>query len=455
MAESMWTDISNTFVPFEPVPPDKLDTWFVTRPDSPLETLTRQLAPDRLPQQYILVGQPASGKSSELTKLAAELKQRYDALVVRFDMTDNTDVERANPVEVIFLMGAALFKVAAAELPGTRQPDRRLLEQLKRGLESLVHTYTENRTFEINLDKLLAGLIVFGGAALAGPVGVATGLVISPGVAQAARTFGEKFLPFRFTSGTNVAVVRKLEVEPQVEAMLESLNAIIDDVRLRADHPLVLLVDGLDKLRDLDVIRLNFLEKKFLNGPRCCVLYTGPLDLYDSPEFGGVRARFSIIAFPHVKLHDRHTPAKHDEHGYQVMRDVASRRLESLGLRYREVIVPAALDMLIQGSGGVMRDFIRLIQSASLYAEIAGKERIGKPEAAKALNELRRQLMAQLTPDYHEILNKVRQTHQRVGGADEGEKCDLLLRNDVVLSYVNDDIWYDVHAALSEEPWRG
>ena len=111
MALNIWTNISNTFVPLEPVPPDKLDTWFVTRPDSPLEALTRQLAPDRLPQQYILVGQPASGKSSELTKLAAELKQRYDALVVRFDMTDNTDVERANPVEVIFLMGAALFVV--------------------------------------------------------------------------------------------------------------------------------------------------------------------------------------------------------------------------------------------------------------------------------------------------------------------------------------------------------
>jgi hypothetical protein len=57
-------------------------------------------------------------------------------------------------------MGAALFKVAAAELPGNRQPDRRLLEHLKHGLETLVHTYSENRPFEINLDKLLVGLIV-------------------------------------------------------------------------------------------------------------------------------------------------------------------------------------------------------------------------------------------------------------------------------------------------------
>jgi hypothetical protein len=60
--------------------------------------------------------------------------------------------------------------------------------------------------------------------------------------------------------------------------------------------------------------------------------------------------------------------------------------------------------------------------------------------------------MAQLTPDYHDVLNKVRQTHQRVGGAD-GEKCDQLLRNDIVLSYVNEDVWFGAHAALTDEPW--
>ena len=50
------------------------------------------------------------------------------------------------------------------------------------------------------------------------------------------------------------------------------------------------------------------------------------------------------------------------------------------------------------------------------------------------------------------MLHRVRDTHQRVGG-DESEKCDLLLRNDIVLGYVNDDIWFDAHAALTAEPW--
>ena len=456
MTPSIWAAISNAFTPFDPVPPNKLDQWFVERPSGTVEYLLRILSPERLPRRHILVGQLASGKSSELTQLAAELKQRYDALVVRFDMTDHTDVERANPVEVLFLMGVAIFKVAETELPEDRKPDRRLLEQLKAGLETLVRTHTDNKEYSVNLDKLLSGLLVFGGAHIAGPVGAALGAAVSPTLIQTVKDIAKEHLPFRFTSGTNTQTVRKLEVEPQVEGMVEALNEIISDVQSKTDRFLVLLVDGLDKLREVDVISLNFLEKKFLSGPQCRVLYTGPLDLYYSPQFSEVRTRFPILPFSHVKLRDRDTPNKRDDQGYQFMRSVVHKRLSSLGLKPETVIAPEALELLIQGSGGVMRDLIRLVQSSALQAEIKNEDRIELPAARKALNELRRQLLAQLDPDYHEVLNAVRKTHQRVGGEDQGKKCDQLLRNDIVLGYINDtndDIWFDAHAALTTEPW--
>ena len=78
MTPSTWAAISNAFTPFDPVPPSKLDQWFVERPSGTVEYLLRTLSPEKLPRRHILVGQLASGKSSELTKLAAELKQRYD-----------------------------------------------------------------------------------------------------------------------------------------------------------------------------------------------------------------------------------------------------------------------------------------------------------------------------------------------------------------------------------------
>jgi len=76
-----WTPIYNAFDPFSPVPPDKLEAWFVERPRRPVDALLRRLDPGRLPQRTILVGHPASGKSSELTQLAAELARRYDYFV--------------------------------------------------------------------------------------------------------------------------------------------------------------------------------------------------------------------------------------------------------------------------------------------------------------------------------------------------------------------------------------
>ena len=172
-------------------------------------------------------------------------------------MTDMTDVERANPVDVLFLMGAAIFKVASEELPPDRQPDRRLLEAHKTGLENLVRTHTNSKQFKIDLDKLLKGLMAFGGAVIAGPPGAAAGGVVG------------RLNPFRFRSGTDTAVVRKLEVEPSVEVMIESLNAIIDDAKEKSGRSLVLVVDGLDKLRNSEVIRLNFLDKDFLSRPTC------------------------------------------------------------------------------------------------------------------------------------------------------------------------------------------
>jgi len=92
-----------------------------------------------------------------------------------------------------------------------------------------------------------------------------------------------------------------------------------------------------------------------------------------------------------------------------------------------------------------MRDLVRLIQSAALQAELAGKHSIEEPEAKRVLNELRRQLMAQLTPDYHEILQRVRDTRQRIGG-DGAEKCDLMLRNDIVLARIIHTSFFQRHS---------
>lgn len=126
------------------------------------------------------------------------------------------------------------------------------------------------------------------------------------------------------------------------------------------------------------------------------------------------------------------------------MRQMGHRRPASLGLEPEEVITRSALDLLIQKSGGLMRDLIRLVQDSAVKAEVAGQERIDKPIAEEAVADLRRLYTAQLNPRYRQELEQVQRLHEPAGTPE----CNELLYGNFVLSYVNHDVWFDVHAIL-------
>ncbi len=423
-----WTPVYNAFNPFEPVSIDKLKAWFVQRPDSPLQTLLSRFQPERLPQRSILVGHPSSGKSSELARLAADLSERHGYFVIQIDLSRNLDIGRVNQVEVLFLMGAAAYKVArGAKL----KPDEKRFDALVKGLNTIVQTYTDNESFELDAGDLLRGLVCFGVGLLAGPVGAAAVIV------------SEALRNYHFISGTNIEITSKVEVEPKVNEMLGHANAILDDVAAKAGRPVALLVDGLDRVNS-DVAELLFVRNRFLADPMCRVLYTAPMSVFYHPRFAPVRAVFHVTPFPNVRLRHRQDRERGDEAGYDAMRRVVNLRLTSLGYHPEPVIAPDALDTLISASGGLMRDLIRLMQDACVEAEIAGLQQIEQKIAGNVVAALRRQYEAQLTPKYRQVIEKVRQSQQRT----EDEECDVLLAGNFILSYSNQDIWFDVHSIL-------
>lgn len=428
-----WTPIYNFFNPFEPLRPDQMDDWYVARPDSPLQSLAVELSPDRGPQRVLLLGNRSSGKSTEMVRLATELAQRFDYLVVRIDLTQNLDPSKVNPIEILFLLGAAVYKVALGELE--RKPDAALFDRLVSNLETLVREYTANDAFELDKKGLLDSLVCFGAGLVAGPV--------AAGVMKAITGLA----PFKFASGTNIQVARKLEVQPQVREILTTLNEIIKDVQNKGDRPVFLIVDGLDRVPNMAMARYVFAEnEEWLDGPICRVLYTAPIMLYYSPVFGHVRQNFPPKPFPNVKVHSPHQlgrPGAPDEEGYRVMRAVARKRLRRpLGLEPDQVIAPDALDHLIEMSGGVVRDLIRLMRQATVKAELAGQRQIDVERARQAVLDMRRDHEASLNVVYRRELMQVLETHQLTGN----EKCDELLLGNYVLSYLNAGVWYDVHS---------
>jgi len=427
-----WTPIYNAFNPFQPVPREKLDAWFVERPDSPLKAILTHFRPQRGPERLIFVGHRSSGKSSELARLMVQLAEpEYGYFVVNLDLSRNVNnINQVNQIEVLFLIGVAVYKLAQ---DAGLSPDKSRFEALVNSLETIARMYTENDKFSIDGVSLLRGLVCFGAGVAGGPLGAAVAVGVM-----------EVFRDFIFVSGTNASVVRKVEVEPQIREMLKQVNAILDDVTARAGKPLALLVDGLELVQDGDVAEWLFVHNRFLADVACRVLYTVPVFMYYQPQFAPVRQAFQTTPFPNVRLHHRDQPNVEDEEGYAAMRQVVNRRLANLGHRPDAMISPDALDILIASSGGLMRDLIRLMRDAVVQAEIAGQRRIEPETARGAVAALRREYDAQLTPKYQRVLDEVRKTHHR----DESPECDLLLAGNFILSYSNEKLWYDAHSIL-------
>lgn len=425
-----WAEIQNAFYPYEPIPIplDKFGNWYVERHRSPYRQLLARLDLRKLLERYILVGHRSSGKTTELVKLATELSKDPNYFVVYLPLEHNLDISRVNPVEVLFLMGVSLYKVACDELQ--EKPNDAFLCRLEQALTTLVREETENKKFSVDIGELLKNLVCFGASLLAGP--------------PAGGALREVFRGFSFVSGTDEKLVRKIEVQPRLKEIADALNELIEEVRRLAGKELILLVDGLDKIMNPDLVELNFIENPHLATVSCRAIYAGPMILYYGVPYAQVRARFNLVELPNVMIHDRNRKPCDD--GYETMREIVRRRIRSTDYEPEQVVHPDALDLLIRNSGGVIRDLMFLMREAALDAEIAGEKLIDETIARRAVANHRRLFEASLTPRYREVLEEVGRTKGRI----DDPLCDELIMGNFILSYIDKEgeIWFDVHSIL-------
>lgn len=425
-----WSLLYTVFNHLEPIPPERMEDWYVPRPgrpaEQPAERLKVLLDPRKPPQRLLLVGHRASGKSTELTRLAQLLTTQY--FVVRIRLSDLLlDVEKTNPLEVLFMIGVVIHQAAKQALGAI---DHTPLEQLKGIVEQTVRTHTGNAQFSIDLSRLISA--------------VANWLI--PG----ARPLLDLVNP-GFTLGLDLALMRAPAVDRDLERTTEALNDLIRVVEQSVGRSLLLIVDDLDKSRQADTIRLNFVEKPYLGRIACRAVYAAPIEIYyDLSQQGGRRHFEEVVPLSNVRLFEREDPGRKDRKGFQFMRAVIQKRLERPGgpqdPSYTEEVIFArgVINELIIASGGIVSDLIQLVRLAIVEAEMEGAGRIERKHAVRAIARLRQLYEAALTPSDRELLKEARRTHQRP----EGPRAEDLIRHNYLLSYLNDTIWFDAHPIL-------
>ena len=257
-------------------------------------------------------------------------------------------------------------------------------------------------------------------------------------------------------------------LEPRTSTLLESINQeLLERVNIELRHRdkkgLVVIVDNLDRVDNspkswgrtqpeyLFVDRGEQLKK--LN---CHVVYTIPLTLMFSNDYGRLSSRFGvkpkILPMVPVQIRSKKpTIVPNDyETGMRLLREmVLARAFPEIPSQQRLELSPTlfetseTLDRICRVSGGHMRRLLML-----LYSCLQQEDPPFSCECLEnVIQEYRDDLIRAITADEWKLLFKVVQ-NQRVTGEEE---CQTLLRSMFVFEYRDrDGHWFGINPLLAE-----
>jgi hypothetical protein len=421
-----WLKLRGIFDPEVPIPPNKIKDWYVERPYSSRKDLLLWL---EQPKAVLLIGDGSGGRSTELNKLSAELQEIYpNYFIIQLQLDRNVPIiDDLTPIEAVYFIGAAICKIAIYKLNIDRRKLMPHMRKMTNIIQKIVQTHTENKTFEINPQEVIKNLVCM-------VAGEPTG----------------EFIKYIITSITR-KIAEKPEIDPPAEELISHINTLIEDIQTSNNINIVLLVDGFDKLDIPEAIELNFTKKRHLAQLKCRVVYSAPAAIYHTSRYATTRKIFPIFMHPNIRLYQKSNPQEDDEEGYNTMREIIEKRLNSENYELKDIIKDDnILNALILASGGIVREFIRLIQQAIVAAYHDKAVYINKEHAFKAIADLHRTLYTPLNPDERQILEEVHKTSQKTKDED---KFELLLRGHFIVSYFDpkaEEIWFDRHPILDD-----
>ncbi len=400
------------FNPRAPVSGRDLQTWFIERPNSPrgfLRVALQEAQAVQEPIKLLLVGHRGGGKSTELNKLAEELADSYqvidfDALtVIGRSTVRHEDLMLTLSTQITRycidhgLIGRPIAEPLGDAWRGVADWWRQIVSGLNLSPRGELTTYAELSTF--------LGQIEIGASQ-------------SP-----------------FTRDQINAQVNR-----QMPELIRRLNWVIEQAQRQiAPRRLLLVVEGLDKI-DLEAARNIFRDHTpTITAPEATLIYTFPLAMRYSGDYQGVLRHFHYDQYLH-NFALRRSDGGDDDAGRAGMRQMVQRRLET------QLIRDDALDLMVQTSGGLPVDLVKLARSAAIYAlrRSADNQQIELGDAQRAVQDLRRELAANLSQQEWRLL--AARHHDRL--LSNEPEIEQLLYKGALIEYSNGVQWCDVHPAL-------
>lgn len=242
--------------------------------------------------------------------------------------------------------------------------------------------------------------------------------------------------------------------------LVDRVNSLLDDAQNALEKEgkspdLLVVQDNLDRL-PVDVGRRLFFDHgDLLKQLRVHVIFTVPIAMLLAPwDIGKVFE--NAFTMPMVKVHNRDNSV-HPDGIDALLRLIAARVDLAAVFSSRD-----AARLLVNASGGSVRDLLRLLNDAQLEARTDAKSQIDEASAQAAIKNMRIDFERMLLPieAYFPILRRLHATKVSWQLPDQSpdaravdsqkEYFSRLLFNGTVLEYNGDQNWYDVHPIVQQ-----
>jgi len=370
--------------------------------------------------KQLFTGHRGSGKSTELLRLKV-LLDSAGYFVIYFDVEAELDISDLDYEDVLLTIAQQVSK--ESHKAGIKLDDK-LLENITRWFASVVYCENESEDVEIELQTEYG-------------LGVDSPLIV----------FAKMLAAFRgeIKNSTQRRTEIRQELEKNTANLIINVNALIDaaqkELAKQGRQGIVLLIDGLEKVlyrvldekTGIDTHTMLFVHHgEQLQSPKCHVVYTFPINVMLTASVGQMFPEISIL--PMVKTY--HRDGKSCSESRNALYDLISRRAKVENIFESKDLI----FKIIEGSGGHVRDLLRLIRYASDFTD----DKIRDGDFQKAFRKLINEYDYLIKPSDLPRLAEVNRTKQ----IPSDQQSALLLYNLLVLEYRNGERWADLHPAV-------
>jgi hypothetical protein len=368
---------------------------------------------------FFIAGQSGNGKSSILNNLKYknETFSKYD--IRHFEAKEFRNHDNIDIVDILLIIGFDLLDNNKLNNAKTKELRDGFGEELTK-LQQVSNKELELSTTEIDKSNSKLGI----------------GAKISSGLNFFGFFRAGQDFTATYTIDSDIREEAKKIYQFKTKDLLDIINSLIKTYKKlsNSSKEILFILDGLEKLNNNDSIDDIFIKDiSILQNIECFKIVTMPI--YLKNKIGA-----SVAPIDFTMEMDKKT---HTIKNINILKDIIDSRIEN-----KELITPKALELIIQKSGGNIRQLLNIVQTASTEAEVIFEsDFIDVPEVNSALEQIGGNLSTRVQFK-SKFLNKIKNNDE----LEEEDKANLAetLRDGLVYAYFNGQAYYDINPIVED-----